>query len=308
MAACECSSGNSNTGIVSCKAMMSVTRKLIVVQKYDSTGARNGIDVSGVTTLDQAYVTALINQTDATKRWFPLPKVDNVEDTKGDSKTETANSDEVFFISEGARTFTGVMFKETPQSLAQVKAMRCVDNAVFIVDRLGNLIGELSDDLKTLYPVDVNSATWNASLVKTTDSTVQKIQLDFNYSIDVQDENLNFITQSEFDGVDFLSANGLLDVIASPATAVPSAMIAALTYLYGTAVTRSKVKGLVMADFAIYNNTTSATVTLVSVSEVDGVYTLIYSAGVSEGDVLHLSITADGYTNEKLADITVVAA
>ena len=157
MAACACSVGNTNTGELSCKGLMGIARKLIVVNKYDSTGARNGIDVSGGTVLNQAYVDALINNTDASKRWYPTPLLDNVEDLKGDSLTETLNSTEELFISEGVRNFTGVMVKETPKMLGILKSMRCVNNAVYIVDKEGKPTGEMSADGNTLYPVDVSS-------------------------------------------------------------------------------------------------------------------------------------------------------
>lgn len=286
---------------------MAVTRKLIVVQKYDSTGVRNFIDVgAGHAAIDQAYFDALINHTDESKRIFPLPKLDNVDDVKGDPTSETLNSQEILPISDGIRTFTGVMVKESAKMVEVLEAMRCVNNAVYMIDKEGKLIGEMSSDGTKLYPVDVAQATWNARLVKTTDATVQKIQLDFSFEQDVQDGRLNFILPSEMDNVDALALNGLFDLISTITTPTATSLVVQLDFIYGSALTKQKAINLLAADFVLYNTTTSLAVVIDSIAEVDGTYTVSYAAGVTAGDILELKLDKDGYTRELLSTITVL--
>jgi hypothetical protein len=75
-----------------------------------------------------------------------------------------------------------------------------------------------------------------------------------------------------------------------------------LTYDYGTAVTKQKFKGAVLADFTLYNETTTASVTITSVTEAtDGNYDFVIPAQTS-ADVLTLSLSKDGF---EMTDLTV---
>lgn len=302
---CICGGGNSNSGILSCRGLMGVGRKLIVVQKYNSLGVRNSIDVTGATTIDQAFFDALVNQADVSKRFYPLPLMDNIEDVKGDSLKETLNSNEELFISEGIRTFTGVMVEQSAKFLSVLKSMRCTNNAVYIIDKGGKLIGELSDDGTLLYPIDVSQATWDPKLMKTTDATVQKIMLDFAFAPETKDENLNFIAPSEMDDIDLLTLNGLWDISGTFVSSISTKTIVTLEFLYGSAMTKQKVNDLLVADWELYNTTTSLAVTVDTSTESDGTYTLNHAAGVTAADVLTLKVDKDGFSNDTILTITV---
>ena len=87
---CKCDLGLSNTGKPNCVTLQSVTSKLVLVPLKDSTGAKNYLDLA--TTINEATFTALINQADSSKRWFPLGLFENVEMPKADSTFEEAPS------------------------------------------------------------------------------------------------------------------------------------------------------------------------------------------------------------------------
>jgi len=66
---CNCNSGLSNTGRPNCVPLQSVTSKLIMVPLKANDGSLNYIDLtSPLPTWND-----LINEADASKRWFPLP-------------------------------------------------------------------------------------------------------------------------------------------------------------------------------------------------------------------------------------------
>ena len=301
MAACDCNVVFGNTGVADCVSIGSVTYRLIGVPTYDSTGVKNYIDTT--TTLDSAYFTALINQTDDSKRWYPLPPMLNVEDVRGEDLTESFNDGSTAFIQEGARTFTGITIKKpSPELLGKMKSWRCSTISLFVIDIDGNILGDGSEAGK-LYPFKVDSETWSPKYMKTTDSTKAKIQIDYTYSKDEVDENIKMIAASET-SIDVKDLEGLQDVTGTVDTIIATGFTGTFKGIYGTAVSANLIKGLLLADFVLYNETTTSAITLTSVTETsDGVYVFVFVAQTA-ADVMTLSLAKDGL---EMTDVTVVA-
>lgn len=300
MAACDCNVVFGNSGTPTCVPIGNVTYRLIGVPTYDSTGARNYIDTT--VTLDSAYFTALINQSDSTKRWYPLPPMKNVEDVRGEDLTESFNDGSVAFIQEGSRTFTGFFIQNpSPVLLGKIKKWRCSQISVFVIDTDGNILGDGSEADK-LYPFKLDSETWSPKYMKTQDAAVAKISLDYTYAKDEVDENIRMIAADET-SIDVKDLEGLIDVNAGAATSIATTgFVTELTYDYGTAVTKQKFKGGVLADFTLYNETTTSSVTVSSVTESpDGTYTFVIPAQTS-ANVLTLSLSKNGF---EMTDLTV---
>ena len=74
MAGCNCNAGLGNTGRPGCVPIQSVTSKLIMVPLNANDGTLNGIDLSA----PLPTWNSLVNEADASKRWFPLPAFENV--------------------------------------------------------------------------------------------------------------------------------------------------------------------------------------------------------------------------------------
>src|SRR4030067_246251 len=104
--ACKCGVSLSDTGF-DCTPVQEVTYKLMAVQTFDSTGARNKIPFTA--TLNQAYFDALINQSDISKRWSPFPAMKNIDDKRGENKTFEFDDQTTEFLAEGARKFVGMI-------------------------------------------------------------------------------------------------------------------------------------------------------------------------------------------------------
>lgn len=291
---CSCGTlGFSNTGTPSCQTIMSVTRKLIFVPYFNEAGDINSIPYSPAPALDKAWFDAKI-AADADERWYPTPLIDNVVDERGDAITEGLDSGKEIFIQEGQRTFTGVMIKQTPELLGKLKSFKCGAVGVFVVDKDGNIIGSENSDATALNPIRVDENTVYPRLIKTTDTTVGKIQLDFTYSDIEADEDLKMILSSETT-YDALLLKGLLDINSSATTGTTTGFTTILTLDYGSALNPKKVEGLVAADFSLYNNTTASTVVITSVTETSaGTYDFVIPAQTAS-DVVTLSI--DNATN-----------
>lgn len=292
---CKCDSGLSNTGKPNCVTIQSVTSKLILVPLKDNTGAKNYLDLSAFATFDEAYFSALVNQVDASKRWFPLPQFENVELAKADSTFEDAPSGKRVFIKQGKRSFAGQLWNETPQLLGKIQDNRCVDFGVYIIDVNGNLVGSKVGD--KLYPIPVDNESFEAKLMFATDSATQKIMVGFDFYRLFDESTLWLVTPSDTtDTFDFNNLEGLLDVNVATSAITTTSVTATLTLDYGTAVNAIKVKGLVAADFVLTKLTSGGTHAISTVAETaDGVYLVTYVAITGSTEQLRLSLAKDGY-------------
>ncbi len=293
MAGCNCNAGLGNTGRPGCVPIQSVTSKLIMVPLTANDGTLNGIDLSA----PLPTWNSLVNETDESKRWFPLPAFENVELPKAESQFEEANSGRMAFLREGKRSFTGELWGEdsTPTLLGKMKAGRCVNFGVFVVDVTGNLIGSKVGGY--LYPIPVDNQSWNPTFMFATDSTVQKIMLTFDFDRLFDDSTMYMITATEA-GIDFNTLSGLIDVnlVVASQVALTSVTLDA-TFDYGTALNPILLQGVTgLTDWSIYDVTNQVAFgnpTGVSESPA-GTYTLL-KAFVT-GDEYTVSVVKDGFT------------
>lgn len=293
---CKCDSGLSNTGVPNCVTLQSVTSKLIMVPLEDSTGARNFLDLTSAPTL--ATITALVNQSDATKRWFPLPVFEKVELPKADSTFEEAPSGRKLFIKQGKRSFTGELWNGSNQLLGKIQDNRCVEFGVYIVDVNSNLVG--SKEGTKLYPIPVDNQSFDAKMMFATDTTVQKIMVAFDFYRLFDESTMWMVTASEA-GTDFNSLEGLLDVVLAKSSSTQTTLVVDATLDYGTALNPIKVNGLVAADFTLKNATTGVAIPITSVVAGTGVnvnrYTLTF-ASQTLLTPLNVKVQKTGYVGE----------
>ncbi len=292
MAGCNCNVGLSNTGRPGCVPLQSVTSKLIMVPLAANDGTLNGIDLAAAL----PTWSDLINEADASKRWFPIPEFENVELPKADSQFEEANSGRMAFLRQGKRSFAGELWGDdsTPTLLGKLSAGRCVQFGVYIVDVNGNLIGSKSNGF--LYPIPVDEQSWDPKFMFATDSTVQKIMLGFDFYRLFDESTMYMITTTEA-GINFNDLSGLIDVnltVDSQVTTVSVTVLAAFDY--GTALNPIIFQGATnSADWSIYNVTTSTLIGVPSgVTEAPaGTYTVDYTFVAT--NVYTLSVTKDGF-------------
>jgi len=304
MAVCDCNLGLSNTGTPSCQPLAGVTKKLIIVPITADDGTLNRIDIAN-DTLDETFFDGKYNNADTSKRWYPTPLIDNIEDTRADALTETLNSGQNLKVQDGARAFNGVMVNQEGVFLGKLETAGCTDVGVYHIDKEGNLVGSLSSDGLFLEPIAVDKGTWNVILVKTTDTTVPKVQLTFEYLSTEKDADLRLYSASDISGFDTLNSEGLLDVNGTEfGVATTTGFVVDLKLDYGPVASLIAVEGWVAADFSLFNETDVLTVVITSVTEsatVDGRYTFVIPAQTS-ADVLTLTDVKDGF---ELAAVTI---
>ncbi|QDP50832.1 MAG: hypothetical protein Unbinned2903contig1001_22 [Prokaryotic dsDNA virus sp.] len=301
MIGCDCNAGLSNTGRPNCVPIQSVVSSLIVVPLYANDGTQNGITLNSLPTWND-----LVNEADASKRWFPLPAFENVELPKADSQFEEANSGRMAYLRQGKRSFSGELWAEdsTPTFLGKLAASRCVDFGIFIVDVNGALIGSKSSDDLYLYPIPVDNASWDPKFMFATDSTVQKIMLGFDFDRLFQEQTMYMINADE--AIDFTTLKGLVDVTIFGQTAASTSAIDLKTkFDYGTAVNPLVFSGATStSDWDLYNVSAGAAVPVLTVTEsvsVPGQYALTFAAQTA-ADVIKISVARDGFIGD--AEVT----
>ncbi len=300
MIGCDCNAGLSNTGRPNCVPIFGITSSLIIVPLYANDGTKNGIDLSA----SLPSWSGLVNEADASKRWFPLPAFENVELPKADSLFEEANSGRQVYLRQGKRSFSGELWAEdsTPTFLGKLRKSRCVEFGIYIVDVSGNLIG--SQEGGYLYPIPVDNPSFDPKFMFATDSTTQKIMLGFDFDR-LFDEATMYMINTEEAGQDFTQLDGLIDVnlLSLAVTATTASFTAKLDY--GTAVNKILYKGAdATADWLIDNITAGASGIVPSnVSEnPDGTYALTF-ASQGAGDELEVKVSKLGYSGSAKATI-----
>jgi hypothetical protein len=146
-----------------------------------------------------------------------------------------------------------------------------------------------------LAPIRIDNGSISAKLIKTgSGATTQKIDLAFDWHLDVQDERLRTLEADEM-STDISLLNGLLDVTSTYSAIGQTSFKATLKTQYGSFLNPVLVEGLVAGDMALYNVTDSASVTITSIAESpDGTYQINF-ASQTVADVLRLTITKNGY-------------
>lgn len=301
MIGCECKAGLSNTGRPNCVPLFGITSSMILVPLKANDGTLNSIDL----TASLPVWSDLVNEADASKRWFPLPAFENVELPKADSLFEEANSGRQVFLRQGKRSFAGELWAEdsTPTFLGKLKKSRCVDFGMFIVDVNGNLVG--SQVGNKLFPIPVDNASFDPKFMFATDSTAQKIMLNFDFDRLFEESTLYMITVEEA-GQDFTQLEGLIDVVLSNLAVSTTVATFDAKAEYGTALNKIIYTGAILtSDWNIKNNTQVVNFAPDSVTEnPDGTYSLDYSVGgtVTAGDELEIVVAKTGYSGSGKAN------
>ena len=309
---CSCGVSLQNTGTPNCIPIFGVTKQLILVPLIADDGTYNSIDPTD--TLDSAYFTALINNADDSKRWYPTGAMKNVSGERADPITETFEDGSKVFIRQGVRTFSAMILKGGPELLNQLNSNRCSSFGAYMIDSDGSIYGKVKNNDGLLYPIEVQAASFYGKLVFSTDTTIQKIALSFEWGVDEKDEDLRMIQSSSISGVNLSSIAGLLNAYVKVVSCGQTSLVIDVFAKYGNFVTGTPIEGLLVADFAsstsgtsskIRNTTTSADVTISSVTEsssIPGRYTLAYTSQTT-GNKLQPYVKKNGIDGKTMLTI-----
>lgn len=290
MAICNCNSTLSNTGTASCKTVMSTTRKLVLVPYIADDGTQNSIDPTD--TFDDAFFSALVNNSDTSKRWYPLPLIENVDDVRTEPEYFTFASDRKIFVGDGTRTFTAVMPQESTELLSRLESFMCTKVGAYLIGEDGEITGQISSDGTELFPVLIQDNTLYFGLTKSKPKEPQMLTITFEFSDAIRDSQLRIIPAADITA-NVLLLDGLQTIQAVVSADSQTGFTVTLTTATASATSGIPVRGFLAADLKLYNNTDdpghAAAIALTLVSETDGVYVFTH-ASQTASDVMELEL------------------
>tara|TARA_R110002020_G_scaffold439652_5_gene650172 strand:+ start:607 stop:1557 length:951 start_codon:yes stop_codon:yes gene_type:complete len=214
MSFCICGDGKQNLGVLGCYDSFESVKKHIGVQTFDSQGNRNSILLTDLVDgkLTDAYILGKLTEADASKRWYITPKTyENVEPSRTDSTYEDFSSGARQLIDVGVKAFQGIIPKTAGVIASKMNAGACVASGNYEVDVNGSLKGEMSDDGTELFPIQISQGSFEAVEIDPVEaSSVQRIQITFQYAKTVKEGQLRIINADNID-VDLLKVNGALN-------------------------------------------------------------------------------------------------
>lgn len=303
--ACTCDVSFNNTGVPGCVPAFLVLKKFIVVPLTANDGTQNKIVSTDV--LNAAFFNAKFNNVDTSKRWYPLPNMKSIESTKADNITETFPDQSIIFVAEGVRGMTALLVGQGTILAGQLKGARCSQFGVYGVDGNGSLYGYTNNETDALYPIPVDNNTWAPVWQMASDTTVQKIQLTFQFDANLQDEYINQIASGDITGINLLQSSGLIDILSTVVSCSTTVIVVDMYNRYGSNFNKLPMEGLVITDFfdtiggvasKVYNVTDSAAVTLTTVVESTtqpGRYTLTMGVAQTVTDKIRITPVKTGF-------------
>ena len=308
MASCTCDVNFFNTGVPGCQPLSDVVVRLILTPVQDSSGNFNEIDLG--TLPSNSDILALINNTDSSKRLYPLPGMENVTNERADNLTEEFPSGKIKNLRVGVKTFSGEMIDQGAVYAGQLDGYGCTSMAAYMVDQSGNLIGDVTTNPGFLRPIRIDKDTWTIRALDTTDTTSAKVTINYQWVKTLQDGDVGFVAAGDFDGdVDWTLYNGLLDLQGSLVGSVTTTDFSMrVSTLFGSAAQAQVVSGLAQADFEIFNVTQSSSITITTMTETPaGQYNYTFPAATS-ADVLSLRIASgtNGYDDTILRAVEIL--
>ena len=281
----------SNSQGDACPSILDIAKRIIVVPEVDASGAKN--ELADVTAVSKSTLQGKFDEADKDNRYFPLSILENVEDVRVEPTFFEFNSGRKAKIKEGTRTFTGFIPFQGPEYLGKLEDWACSKFGIYVIDKSGNFVYATDASTKVkVQPIMVDQESFSAELVKKTDAEPVMIKITFDFRETEKDSLIRAIDAADldFDGLSSSDVYGLYDikhVATSISTTGFTSTITENIYGFG-------IEGLVEADFAIYNNTTSSAVTISTFAAVDNAYTFTFSAQTA-ADELKLSVSKGGY-------------
>lgn len=300
-----CTGGNKNFGRPACIEDMGVIDGAILVPLISSTGIKNRIALSSFTYND--VLSKFIDYAEPRDRWYDLPQFVVVEPTVGDTQFQEAPSGKKVKTRTGIRSFAAQIWAKdaTPAMSGKLESVSCGSWAMFLKTSENNIVGIVRDGY--LYPIPIDEQSFDPKYMFPTDTTSAMINLGFDFSrmfkiAEMYLINMNRIWDDSADGeyktIELSDLPKVVDcnlVVSGTPTTTTVTVIVNDDYRQGTRIgdvdPKGNIKGLLLADFLVYNATDALTVTATSVTESEaGVYDIVMPAQGS-GDNIEVSLT-----------------
>lgn len=313
---CNCTTGLENTGFFSCiEEVMKDAVGVIIVPRVANNGDVNKIIIAS-DTLDASFFNGKYNQSDASKRWFPILDLKEVDENFDESVTKEYSDGTSVFLRDGAHNWSSLLVKKSYSIIKAFKSARCVDHGVYIVDSDGKMSGIRSEDGLDMLPYPVQKDTIQANPnPAVAGGSPQEIMYSFQFGNLIKMENTVVVLAGDIAGFSLLTSMGLLNVngIVTIPTATSFTVELVLTdygnYNRGTALGIGAF-GWVDTDLKLVDNTgTPVVITTVTPKAApnDNIYDVVIPSTPADVLTLNNAVTAGVFvkTGFQLSDTTI---
>lgn len=307
---CTCGTGGLNTGQPNCVPTIKRTALLVFMNTIANDGTYNSIKATDFVNgkLPDAFIEAKINEVDASKRWYVMPKINAVTDLRAEPITFDVDGIPKI-IDQGVRTFLGSYYDKlgSPQFAGVINSFSCIETSYFEVSVEGAIVG--IDNGTEMLPIAIETGTLYAGVVRGTKTELNAVSLTFAVAELVRDENLIQIGSTQIEP-NMLLKRGLIQVQGaaevSPAITATTVRMK-LGFIYGDFNNAIPFEGLVAADLSfdggttpatLFNTTQSSSVAVSSVVPVvgsPGLYDITISGGALSADSIAVALSKAGY-------------
>jgi len=287
-----------NTGVRDSSIAFKKPVRIFLVRTTADDGTVNEIDMTTTNfKFDQTALDARLNESDPSKRWYDIGKVENVGIIKSDNVIDTAGDGTEYFVQEGIYSSVLMLRKQDIVLLKSFDIAECgssADYSVYMVDNCKNILVEEVEANKG-QAILLANGTFNALYKFATDTEVNQIELKWNIDKSVDFGRLNTISGEDTVTADILRPQSLFNVNGVDLTAITTTGFTLdLEFDYGGLGKdkREKLKALVAADFVLNEiSPTPGVVTITTVTEtpaLSGIYVFVFPIETT-GDVLELT-------------------
>jgi hypothetical protein len=225
---------------------------------------------------------------------LPTGEIKNVEDLRGDSTFQSFNDGSNLFVKQGIRKFVGYFPAVNSGLVKEFESVRGQKMGVMFVDKNGSLIGK-SKDYADLLPISIDTNTFEAKLVKATDSEVQMVMITFEFKSFEKDGDLVLVKYEDL-GKDLLDETefkapyrGYIKNLSGIVTATTLDLV----HYSGNGKSCAIEGATDTANWNIKNTTTGLSVVVTGVTDNgEGNYELTYAAQ-TVADVLEIDFVTD---------------
>lgn len=300
-----CNDSSKNTGRPKDAKPFGVVQQIFAVSIKADDGSENVILAAD--TFDPAFLTAKLNDTDPSKRWFPINEIENWDGApRAETGFETFNSGNKSKLSDGVKSALALVPQTVSQYFGQLKKLgECNLIGFFMVDGCENFRGNgrVTGELK---PIRAARNTWDLILAWAVDaSNAQNTMIAFDFDKLEKDEDLAHIPKSSITA-DLTTAEGLRDVAFTDGvlTASDDTLIIDIKTIFGDPFDKEGVKGLLNADLIMTVDGSAAVI--LSVTEgVNGNYTIVLTTDVILSDTFTITGSKDGLEFGSFAGVAI---
>jgi len=276
---CSCGGRLGATGVDNCVILFGTTHNFILVPTYKADGTRNFIDISSPTLGADIQSMVSIN-TPMLERLYPLSFAENITRAKTDRVLETAPSGNIYNVQDGLRQNHMEFYGDsgTVRGLEQLQKFGCTQMSYYSVDINGTLEGVLeSDGSNEFYPFPIMDNSYFAQFEYATDTTINKLMLDFNLQRNFDESTIYYLTKADL-GFSATSLKGLIPCTMTVSNITTTGVTVKVGKNNGSALAFKPLSGMLGGDFALYDNTGVAIVPILGSTEVNpGEYALTYA-------------------------------